>query len=34
MRKLKTGDRLDLIAISEAVQVWDMFGCIQFFVKA
>ncbi len=34
MRKLKTGDRLDLIAISEAVQVWDMFGCVQFFVKA
>ncbi len=33
MRKLKTGDRLDIIYISEATNVWALFGCIQFFVK-
>ncbi len=34
MRKLKTGDVLHVIAIAEATQTWDMFGCVQFFCKA
>ncbi len=33
MRKLKQGDVLQLIAISEATNTWLMFGVIQFFFK-
>jgi len=33
MRKLKQGDVLSFIALSEATNTWIMFGCIQFFFK-
>lgn len=33
MRKLKTGDRLDILFISEAANTWSVHGAVQFFVK-
>ncbi len=34
MRKLKTGDVLEIIYVAEATNTWAFFGCVQFFVKA